>query len=185
MVCSVTDWLTGIGAIFGAAGTVGAVGVALFLSQRGDRQMRERDLVARQQLARSIATLARNWFKAFRELSKKYTPPPTNDPFGHFLRSLDEVNIDTPTDALSVVPLYQIADVSLITAVLELRGVMGRLRGHIDAVRAGKGGPLQFDPGYLSGLSTPAANAVGAVLRLAEGSSVELESEISQLMASV
>jgi hypothetical protein len=158
-VCAVTDWLTAIGAILGAIGTVGAVGVALILSQRGDRQMRERDLIAKQQLARSIATLARNWFKAFRDLTKKYTPPPTSDPFGHFLRSLDEVNIETPADALAAIPLYQLADVSLITAVLELRGVMGRLGGHIDAVRADKGGALRFDPGYLLRLSTPAVNA--------------------------
>jgi hypothetical protein len=103
---------------------------------------------------------------------KYYTPPTTSDPWGNFLRSHASSDFDVPTDGLAAVPLHQIGDAALITAVLNLRGVMGRIKRYLDDVRDSKG-VMPFSADYVRNQRTSAFNAVASVLRIVKGPAAE------------
>jgi hypothetical protein len=80
-------------------------------------------------------------------------------------------------DGLAAVPLHEIGDTRLITAVLNLRSVMGRIKKHLDDVLTDPVLSQTLEP--VRGLRTSAFNAVASVLRLVEGHAAE--DEISRL----
>jgi hypothetical protein len=80
-------------------------------------------------------------------------------------------------DGLAAVPLHQIGDAALITAVLTLRGVMGRIKKHLDDVLHNPLASPTLET--VRNQRTPAFNAVASVLRIVEGTAAE--KEISRL----
>jgi hypothetical protein len=160
-----------------AAGAIIIIGATAWIANRSSREAQERERIAKQQLWGSITILARNCLDALDNLLRKYRPPPTSDPMGHFLRSYEPSDFEVPMDGLAGVPMHQVGEAALITAVLTLRGVMGRVKNHLDYVR---GAPLvQINLEVVGSQRTLAFNAVASILRIVEGA--KAEQEISHL----
>jgi hypothetical protein len=80
-------------------------------------------------------------------------------------------------DGLAAVPMHQIGDTALITAVLTLRGIMGRIKKYLDDVLRDPVLSQTLEP--VRNQRTQAFNAVASVLRIVQGNAAE--SEISRL----
>lgn len=157
-----------------AAGAILIIAATAWIADQRSREAQERERKTRQELRKSIALLARNCLDAIDTVLNNCpkTPAPS-DPRGTFLRAYAASDFDIPMDGLAAVPLHQIGDVSLITAVLTLRGVMGRIKKNLDDVAHDPLLSPALEP--VRGQRTPAFNAVASVLRIVEGHAVEKE----------
>ncbi len=168
----------------GTAAWVQAVGAiiiilsAALIASQSSREAKERERIAKQQLRESIAALARNCLDAIDTMLQNYPQSPGSDAWASFLRSHAPSDFDVPMDGLAAVPLHQVGNADLVTAVLRLRGIMGHITRHLDDVRTNKG-IMPFSPEIVRNLRTPAFNAVAGVLRIVEGTAAE--KEISRL----
>jgi len=120
----------------------------------------------------AIVELARNWLNALDTLLAKCPQHVTTDK-DSFLRFYVPSDFDIPMDGLAAVPLHEIGDAVLVTAVLTLRGVMGQVKQNLDDVRAKPAKVPALDG--LRGQRTPAFNAFASVLRIVEGPAAEQE----------
>ncbi|HLY45793.1 MAG TPA: hypothetical protein VKQ73_09455 [Stellaceae bacterium] len=136
--------------------------------QENQHDAQERERTAKHQLWESIAALARSCLDAIDALLKNYPQSPGSDAWGSFLRSHAQSDFDVPTDGLAAVPLHQVGNSDLVTAVLRLRGDMGHITRHLDDVRASKG-VMPLSPDIVRTRRTPVFNAVASVLRIVEG----------------
>ena len=142
--------------------------------QENRREAEERERVARYQLWESIAALSRNCLDAIDSLIKSYPKSPGSDAWGSFLRSHAPSDFDVPIEGLAALPLHQVGNASLITAVLILRGAMGRIKRHLDDVRAEKGVmPLSLD--VVRDQRRHVFGAVGTILRTIKGHDADAE----------
>jgi hypothetical protein len=142
--------------------------------EEGLREAQQREATAQDYLWESIATLSQNCLEAMDGLLKNYPAQPTSDIMGHFLRSHAAGDFDIPLEGLAAVPLHQVGDPVLITLVLRLRGIMGRITKHLDEVRASRG-VMPFSRDLVAGQGTPAFNAVAGILRIVHGHGAEEE----------
>lgn len=172
--------LTVIAAWVQAIGAILIIGATAWIASRNSREAKERERIAKQQLWDSIVALARSCLDAIDDLLKNYPQSSGSDAWGNFLRSHAASDFDVPIDGLAAVPLHQIGNADLITAVLHLRGVMGRITKHLNDVRAGKG-IMPFSPDIVRNQRTPAFNAFASVLRIVKGTAAE--EEISRVAA--
>jgi hypothetical protein len=154
--------------------TAGATKQAERHHQENIRETQERVQMARHLLWESIVVLACNCVDAISNLLQKYQV----DAWGKFLSSHTPSDFDIPIDGLAVVPLHQVGNPELIVAVLELRGIMGRITSHLDDVRANKG-VMPFSPDLVRAQKTPVFNAFASIMRVVKGATVETESEIA------
>jgi hypothetical protein len=168
-------WVQAVGAIIIILSTA-------WIAGQSSREAKEREHIAKQQLWESIAALARNCLDAIDTILQNDPQSPGSDALGSFLRSHAPSDFDVPTDGLAAVPLHQVGNADLVTAVLRLRGIMGHITRHLDDVRASKG-VMGFSPDVVRSLRTPAFNAVAGVLRIVEGTAAE--KEISRLAVRV
>jgi hypothetical protein len=152
----------GTGAWVQAVGAIVIIFATAVIASRSARDAHERDLKARQELWLSIATLAGNCLNAIDTLLQNYSTGDARDPRGTFLRSYAPTDFDVPIDGLSAIPLHHVGNANLITSVLELRGIMGRIKKHLDDVAPN---PL-FSPSVemIRNQRTPAFNAVASIL---------------------
>lgn len=154
-------WVQAVGAILIIAATA-------VIASRSSREIKKRERNATDQLRKSIVSLARSCLDAIDRLLKNYPLQSTSDRMGDFLRSHVSSDFDIPMDGLAAVPLQQVGSAALVTAILNLRGVMGRIRSHLDDVRASKGVmPLSRD--CVQTQRTSACKAVANILRIVEG----------------
>lgn len=161
-----------------AAGAIIIVVTTAWIASRNSRDAREREHIARRQLWASIAALARNCLDALDAILRNCrAATAASDPRGAFLRAYTPSDFDVPMDGLAAVPLHDIGDARLTTAVLNLRGVMGRVKKHLDDVLADPVLSQTLEP--VRGLRTPAFSAVASVLRIVEGHAAE--DELSRL----
>jgi hypothetical protein len=160
-----------------AAGGILIIGATAWIASRNSREAWERERRAERQLWESIAGLARDCLSAIDGLLEKHPMHQTSDGRGSFLRAYAPSDFEIPMDGLAAVPLHQIGDASLITAVLTLRGIMGRIKAHLDLVQGDAVvSPMLED---VRNQRTAAFNAVAGVLRIVGGYAAE--SEISRL----
>ena len=131
-------------------------------------EVQERERIASHQLWESITALARSCLNAIDDLLKNYPQSPGSDAWGSFLRSHAPSDFDVPMDGLAAIPLHQVGDATLVTAVLHLRGAMGGITKHLQDVRTNKG-VMPFSPDIVRGQRTLVLNAVASVLRIVEG----------------
>jgi len=80
-------------------------------------------------------------------------------------------------DGLAAIPLHHVGDARLITAVLRLRGVMGRIRKQLADIRDDPVLSPSLEP--VRNQQAVAFNAVASILRIVDGSAAE--QEISRL----
>ena len=118
-----------------AAGALLIIGATAWAASQSSRAAAERERNAKRQLQVSIAALARNCLSAIDTLLKKYPSPTTTYPQGNFLRSYSPSDFDVPMDGLAAVLLHEIGDTDLMTATLNLRRVMGRIKKYLDDIR--------------------------------------------------
>ena len=183
------QWLNAILAFFGgpaglaawvqAAGAILIIAATAHIANRNWRETQKRERDARRQLWESIVVLARNCLDAVDAILKncRATQEAQRDPRGTFLRAYVPSDFNIPMDGLAAVPLHEIGDAGLITAVLTLRAVMGQVKKHLDDVLADQVMSQTLEPAR--GLRTPAFNAVASVLRIVEGHAAE--NELSRL----
>ncbi len=158
--------------------TANATKQAADLHEENLQEDRARESVARHQLWESIAELGRNCLEAINSLLKNFPARPTSDKMGDFLRSHAPSDFAIPIEGLAAIPLHQVGNPELITLVLRLRSVMGRITKHLDEVRTSNGVmPISRD--LIRGQQTPAFNAVAGILRIVKGHAAE--QEISKL----
>jgi hypothetical protein len=161
----------------GTAAWVQAIGAVLIIyatariANRNSREAQLRECRAKRQLWESIAVLAGNRESAIDTLLEKYPSSVTFDPRGCFLRAYTPSDFDVPMDGLAAIPLHQIGDTTLSTAVLTLRGVMGRIKKHLDDVLRDQVLSQTLEP--VRNQRTQASNAVASVLRIVEGNAAE------------
>jgi len=171
-------WVEAAAACVQAAGAILIIGATAWIAGRSARETRQRERIARHQLWESIAVLARNCLDAVDAILKNCrATTAASDPRGTFLRAYTPSDFDVPMDGLAAVPLHEIGDARLITAVLNLRSVMGRAKKHLDDVLADPVLSQMLEP--VRELRTPAFNAVASVLRIVEGRAAE--DELSRL----
>jgi hypothetical protein len=164
-----------------AAGAILIIGATAWIASHSSREAEKREQIAKRQLWESIAALARGCLAAVDALLRNYPPSGSSDPRGNFLRRYAPSDFDVPMDGLAAVPLHQIGDTELITAVLTLRGVMGRIKKNLDDISHNP--VLSQTLESVSNQRTSAFNAVASVLRIVKGRSAETEKEISRLAA--
>jgi len=140
----------------------------------GLREAQQRESTARHHLWESIAKLAQNCLEAMDDLLKNYPAQPTSDIMGDFLKSHAASDFDIPMEGLAAVPLHEVGNPELITLVLRLRGIMGRITKHLDEVRASRG-VMPLSRNFVAGQGTPAFNAVAGILRIVHGHMAEEE----------
>lgn len=162
-------WVQAVGALL-------IIGATAIIASQNSREAAKRERNAKLQLWASIAALARNCLEALDTLLKNH-PLPTTDTRGSFLRSYMPSDFDVPMDGLAAVPLQEIGNTDLITAVLNLRGIVGRIKKHLDDICHDPVLSPTLEP--VSNLRTPAFNEVARVLRIVENNSAE--NEISRL----
>src|SRR5271165_5446791 len=119
----------------------------------------------------SIAALARSCLDAFDTLITDYPLHQFPAQGGKFLRSYAQSDVDIPIDGLAAVPLHQVGDANLITAVLTLRGIMGQTKKILDDAQSDPASTLKT----VQGQRTPMFNAVASVLRIVEGHAADQE----------
>jgi hypothetical protein len=141
------------------------------------RETQDRERLARNQVWESIVVLAGNCIDAVSNLLKNFPSPPTFDREGDFLRSHTRSDFDIPMDGLAAVPSYLVGNPALVVAVLEFRGVMGRITRHLDDVGASKG-VMPFSRDLVRAQGTPLFNAFASIMRIVGGQNVETENEI-------
>lgn len=164
-------WVQALGAIL-------IIGATARIAGRNSRESRKRERRARDQTRESIVVLARNCLEAIDTLLKNFQPPGQQSYSREkFLSSYAPSDFDVPMDGLAAVPLHQLDDAALITAVLTLRGIMGRIKKHLDDATRDSA----FSPALetVRNLRTLAFNAVASVLRIVKGHIAE--QEISRL----
>lgn len=169
----ILDHHEGTAAWVQAAGAIIIIFATALIASRSSREAQERERIAKQQLWESIAALARNCLDAIDALLRNIPPPGAPDPRGNFLRAYAPSDFDVPMDGLAAAPLHQVGDATLITAVLTLRGVMGRIKKHLDDVLLDPVMPVSRET--VGNLRTPAFNAVACILRVVEGATAEQE----------
>lgn len=161
-----------------AIGAITIIFATALIASRNSREIKKRERNAKEQLWKSVVALARSCLNAIDGLLKNYPLRPTSDRMGDFLRSHVQSDFDVPMGGLAAVPLQQVGNAALVTAILNLRSVMGRIQSHLDDVRASKGVmPLSRD--IVQTQRALAFNAVTSILRIAEGPLAE--DEISRL----
>src|SRR5271155_4259859 len=154
-----------------AAGALLIIAATARIAGRNSREAQKREDNARDQLWVSIVALARNCLDATDRLLTNHPPPPPSDVREHFLRLYVPSDFEVPMDGLAAVPLHQIGDVALITAVLTLRGIMGRIKKHLDDVERDPVLPQTLET--VRGQRTLAFNAVASIFRIVEGTAGE------------
>src|ERR1700747_2576842 len=154
------DAHAGLAAWFKAIGAILIVGATAHIANRNWRETEIREQNAHRQLRESIVVLARSSLEAIDTVLKSCRPTgvPQADPRGTFLRAYTPSDFEIPIDGLAAIPLQEIADASLITAVLTLRAIMGRIKKHLDEVLVNSVLSQTLDP--VRALRTPAFNAV-------------------------
>lgn len=173
------DAHAGLAAWVQAIGAILIVGATAHIANRNWRETERRERDARRQLQESIVVLARNSLEAIDAVLKSCRPtgPTQADPRGTFLRAYTPSDFQIPMDGLAAIPLQEIADASLITALLTLRAVMGQIKKHLDEVFANPVLSQTLEP--VRAFRTPAFNAVASVLRIVQGHAAE--DELSRL----
>jgi hypothetical protein len=173
----ILDHHEGTAAWVQAVGALLIIGATAWIASRSSREAQERESSAKRQLWESIAVLAQNCLSAVDTLLKGYPSSAMSDPRGNFLRSYAPSDFDVPMDGLAAVPLHQIGDTALVTAVLTLRGIMGRIKKHLDDVLRDPALSQTLEP--VRNQRTQALNAVANVMRIVQGNAAE--NEISRL----
>jgi hypothetical protein len=169
----VLDRHEGTAAWVQAAGAILIIGATGWIAGLSSREAKEHERSAKHQLWESTAMLARNCLSAIDTLLEKHPSHPIPDQHGNFLRSYAPSDFDVPMDGLAAIPLHQIGDPALITAVLTLRGIMGRIKLHLDEVQ--RSPVLSQSLETVRSQRTPAFNAVASILRTVEGHTAEKE----------
>jgi hypothetical protein len=176
---TVLDQHEGTAAWVQATGALLIIGATAWFGAQNSRETRERELNARRQLWASIAVLARKCLAALDALLKVHRHPSKTDPHGFFLRSYVPSDFEIPLDGLATLPLHQIGDANLITAVLNLRAGMSRIKKDLDDILRD---PVRSPALEFAGNErTSIFNAVASILRIVEGTAAE--AEISRLAA--
>lgn len=173
----ILDQHEGTAAWVQATGAILIIGATAWIANRSSREVQEREHRTRLQLRESVAVLSRNCLGAIDTLLKNHSQATQSDPRENFLRSYAPSDFEVPMDGLAAVPLHQIDEVALITAVLTLRGVMGRMKKQLDDVL--RDPVLSQTLETVHNQRTPAFNAVASILRHVEG--IAAENEISRL----
>jgi hypothetical protein len=173
----VLDRHEGTAAWVQAAGAIIIVATTAWIAGRSSREAHERERTAKIELCESIAAIARNCLDAIDALLR--CPWSAADPRGSFLRAYAPSDFEVPMDGLAAVPLHHIGDARLITALLTLRGVMGRIKKQLDDIRDDPLLSPALEP--IRNQQVLAFNAVASILRIVYGSAAE--QEISRLAA--
>jgi hypothetical protein len=158
-------WVQAIGAIAIILATVWIAGAK-------SRQATKHEQAARAALLKSIASLARNCLAALDGFLQKFPESKSSVVADEAMQYYAASDFQVPMDGLAAIPLHQVGNAELLTAVSTLRGVMGRIKGHLDeAVRS-----RSVMPANLSDLRkqrTLLFNAVANILRIVGGPNVE------------
>lgn len=149
------------------------IGATAWIAGQSSREARQRELNAQHQLRWTIAMLARNYLDAVDALLQSCPPHMVGNFQETFLRSYVRSDFDIPMDGLAAVPLHQIGDAALITAILVLRGIMGRTKKALDDALRDPVSSQTWES--IRAQRTPTFNAVASVLRIVEGHAADRE----------
>lgn len=114
-------WVQAVGAIL-------ILGATALIAGRDSREREREKLWAQEQLWRSIAALSDNCMDAIDGVLQKHSPLGSADVRENFVRLYVPSDLDVPIDGLAAIPLREIGDTTLLTAVLKMRGIMGGLK---------------------------------------------------------
>lgn len=167
---------TGTAAWVQAFGSILVIAATAIIAGRNSREIQERDQLTRQQLKAAVAQLARSSINALDTFISDMKNTSAADPRGAFLRAYAPGDFEVPLDGLAQLPLHQIDDAVLIELILRLRGLMSRIKKHLDTVQTDPLLPASSD--IAVNYRTTIFNAVAGILRLVE---THPEPELSRL----
>ena len=157
-----------------AAGALLIIVATAWLSQRELVRAKAREEQARDEIRKSCAVLARNCLEAIDGVIQRLPLVPTSDYRAEFKRAYIPSDFELVIEGLAAVPLTGLGHTPFITALLELRAVMGRIKRQLDLVLDDPVGRLSRND-LNSALRTSAFNKVASVIRCAEGYAAEKE----------
>jgi hypothetical protein len=161
-----------------AAGSLLIIAATAWISQRELIRTRAREERAREEIRKSCAVLARSCLEAIDVVIQRLPQKPTSDGRGELLRAYAPSDFELVIEGLASVPLHGLGDTRFITALLELRAVMGRVKRQLDlALNDPLGTISRVDLQW--GMRTMVFNKVANVIRCAEG--YDVENELSAL----
>lgn len=158
-------WVQAVGAIIAIAATA-------WIASRETRETHKREAIKKQQLWESIATISENGIAAFKKLNDACSP--YGDQRAKFIEHYTPSDFDVPIDALASIPLHEIGDTNLITAVVNMRGIMGNVQKKLtDAYRNLDNPLILFNLDFLGNQKTTIFNAHANVWRSVHGNARE------------
>ncbi|HUO00624.1 MAG TPA: hypothetical protein VMU69_30885 [Bradyrhizobium sp.] len=157
-----------------AAGSLLIIAATAWISQRELMRARAGEELAREEIRKSCGVLARNCLEAIDVLIQRLPQKPTSDFKGELLRAYVPSDFELVSEELAGVPLRGLGDTSFITALLELRAVMGRVKRQLDLALNDPVRRISRDE-LNGGMRTMVFNKVASVIRCAEGHAAENE----------
>lgn len=149
-----------------AAGALLIIVATARIANENDRKAHKREEVARQQLREAIATISESYMVAYTKLNMVCSG---NDARSQFQLCYAPSDFDTPLDGLTSIPLHQLGDAQLITAVLTMRSFMGRLNWKLAATNERFVLHSDFSIAYLKSFQTGVFNAHSSIWRIVYG----------------
>ena len=175
---SLLDSHPGTAAWVQAFGAIAIILATALIAGANSRQVKKHERAARAALLKSIAALARNCPAALNVFLRNF---PESKPLvvaEEAMQYYSASDFEVPMDGLAAISLHEVGDADLITAILTLRGVMGRIKRHLDeAIQPRSVMPANLS--YLRNQRTLVFNAVASILRIIGEPNVE--QEISRL----
>jgi predicted nucleic acid-binding protein len=144
-----------------AAGSLLIIVATAWISQRELVRAKVREEQAREEIRKSCAVLARNCLEAIDCVIQRLPRVLTSDYRGEFMRAYVPSDFELVIEELSAVPLHGLGHTAFITALLELRAVMGRIKRRLDLVLDDSVGRMSRDD-LNSTLRTAAFNKVAS-----------------------
>lgn len=176
-----TNALTATASWVQAIGSILIIFATAWIANRNSREMRDREIAARNQLWESVATISEMCVLAVNQLATHCASCGHNK--ANFLHVYSQADVEIPLAGLAAVPLHQLGDARLITAVLTMRGAMARVQKQLsDAVIGANDPGAQLDLSFL-GNKVPMWNAHARICRIVYGENLaEVEEKLRRLM---